>query len=569
VDYSCPEKTGDWVVQQYPQSRVVRVTGERFFNLSKARNAGARAATGKILCFLDADVKIEGRLVDWLRGEVGGNTFGVCGKVAHGYSGALACSAETFARSGGYDENFEGWGGEDEDFRETLRLLGLTPVYFSEQYLKHIEHNDQARLANYRESTIAESSQRNIRYMHDKRHKYGEIWTPADHLRNKQFDEGLSGFLVKDFNMMRSVLDFGCGLGLYLGRLFAAGVPVCIGIEPVDMGTHLPKGVRQISHNIFTGKLDKRVYDAVLCLEVAEHIPRSLHNELFDFLCDSAGEYLVFSGAVPGQGGNGHVAERPLEEWVREITRRGFGLLADRTTAGRAACSIWWFRNNLMVFRRNRRKFLHKLDAVNLSQAKIFSIYMQNIPNEAIALQRAVFEKFGYCVTQVPWVGGHGEALDHLIKKRENGIIIFCDIDAIPLCRGVFEKMIFNVNNYGGLVGVAHQANHIDAFHQYPGPECLALSVETWNRLGRPSFRETARSDVAQELCRIGDDGGVAAVLMQPTAVTEPRWPLAGGWLGLGTVYENMLYHAFESRLSCDRFIKKCREVISSQSSSI
>ena len=68
--------------------------------------------------------------------------------------------------------------------------------------------------------------------------------------------------------------------------------------------------------------LDK-LFDTVISIEVAEHIPLEQHEALFDFLVSRAGRMIVFSGARPGQGGHGHIAERPELEWREEFTKRG------------------------------------------------------------------------------------------------------------------------------------------------------------------------------------------------------------------------------------------------------
>ena len=57
VDYSCPERCGDWVEQHYPAVKVVRVPSPGgLFNISRARNCGVAVADSPWLCFVDADV---------------------------------------------------------------------------------------------------------------------------------------------------------------------------------------------------------------------------------------------------------------------------------------------------------------------------------------------------------------------------------------------------------------------------------------------------------------------------------------------------------------------------------
>src|SRR5262249_21189057 len=58
VDYSCPERSGEWVAANYPSVRVVRVEGRAEFQRAEACNLGAAAADAHWLCFTDADIQI-------------------------------------------------------------------------------------------------------------------------------------------------------------------------------------------------------------------------------------------------------------------------------------------------------------------------------------------------------------------------------------------------------------------------------------------------------------------------------------------------------------------------------
>src|SRR3954465_14003560 len=56
VDWSCPDWSGDWAAKE--GAKVVYKKGQEFFNASRARNLGARAATGRSVCFIDADCMV-------------------------------------------------------------------------------------------------------------------------------------------------------------------------------------------------------------------------------------------------------------------------------------------------------------------------------------------------------------------------------------------------------------------------------------------------------------------------------------------------------------------------------
>lgn len=67
VDYGCPDRVGDWVKAHFPDVKVVRVEGDTGFCLAKARNVGAMNTRATWLCFIDADVEIAPRWIEWLR----------------------------------------------------------------------------------------------------------------------------------------------------------------------------------------------------------------------------------------------------------------------------------------------------------------------------------------------------------------------------------------------------------------------------------------------------------------------------------------------------------------------
>lgn len=187
----------------------------------------------------------------------------------------------------------------------------------------------------------------------------GGAWTADTHktLYPNNFNNGLATFIANQF-MPQSVLEFGSGLGemaSFLAKNTRATTVDCI--EPLIMpdSALANQNLRQFTTDIFTTSLPielKKTYDLVLSIEVAEHIERWLHPKLFDFLASRAANWLIFSGARIGQGGHGHVAERPEHEWCHELISRGLIFREDLTKAARTACDQKNInhRRNVMVF---------------------------------------------------------------------------------------------------------------------------------------------------------------------------------------------------------------------------
>lgn len=191
--------------------------------------------------------------------------------------------------------------------------------------------------------------------------KNGGAWDEKTHLQlhPKNFNFGLADFIVSSIKP-KSVLEFGSGLG-FLSRHIVDTMSLsdvyCIEPNEIEGIYDNINGPKLLSLDIFNQNhpfVLNRKFDLVMSIEVAEHIPREQHNELFDFLVSHTNNWIVFSGARIGQGGHGHIAERTEEEWKSEFLKRGMLFQDELTQSIRLACDEKNInhRQNLMVFKR-------------------------------------------------------------------------------------------------------------------------------------------------------------------------------------------------------------------------
>lgn len=149
-------------------------------------------------------------------------------------------------------------------------------------------------------------------------------------------------------------IDVGCGSGEWVAVLDSLGVR-CTGID----GTHVPIDVRpalflavDLTNPTFGRELD--AVDLVVCVEVAEHLPESSADSLVEQLT-TLSSIVLFSAAIPGQGGRHHVNEQPHSYWVQRFAAAG---LTANTTFRHQFLGIEqipdWYRNNIIVFERTR-----------------------------------------------------------------------------------------------------------------------------------------------------------------------------------------------------------------------
>jgi hypothetical protein len=92
-----------------------------------------------------------------------------------------------------------------------------------------------------------------------------------------------------------------------------------------------------------------RRFDLVQSLEVAEHLPEASARDFVASLVRHA-DVVLFSAAVPGQGGEHHVNEQPPEYWRALFGEQGydcFDFLRQRLR-GRGDVKPWYRYNTLM-----------------------------------------------------------------------------------------------------------------------------------------------------------------------------------------------------------------------------
>lgn len=147
----------------------------------------------------------------------------------------------------------------------------------------------------------------------------------------------------------RSVCDLGCGPGRYVRHLRSAGI-ACDGY---DGNPNTPKLTGGICASLdLAAPIEIAQYDAVVSLEVGEHIPRSKEAIFFDNLTRCARDMIVLSWAVPHQEGDGHINCRSNSHVIRQMWRRDFQFDAEKSAMLRTHSSLMWFKRTLMVFSR-------------------------------------------------------------------------------------------------------------------------------------------------------------------------------------------------------------------------
>lgn len=200
----------------------------------------------------------------------------------------------------------------------------------------------------------------------------------------------------------------------------------------------------------------------------------------------------------------------------------------------------------------------------------INSLYFPNSNPEFINAAKSVHKHFNITVNYTEASLRHGEWMNYIMETTTADVVGFLDIDCIPLTQSAVNDMVkFAVKNKS-IAGCAQATNHIPTMtHIFVAPCCFFIYKPLWVALGKPTFAETQRSDVCEEVCYVAEQNGVRMKALYPSHFErEPQegvWRLHNyGFYGVGTTFQKQFYHLYQSRFqeNVDLFIKRCGEVI-------
>lgn len=178
---------------------------------------------------------------------------------------------------------------------------------------------------------------------------------PADFYAERQKHtahaaERLLGALPDELVRNR-VADIGCGTGTFLATALAMGTSYAFGVE----GNWVDESMLDNPQIRFEqGDLERALtgpeVDLVLSLEVAEHLSPGRAASFVADLCRMA-PAVLFSAAIPGQGGVGHRNEQWPSYWAGLFADRGYGVHdLIRPKVWTDAAIPAWYRQNTLLF---------------------------------------------------------------------------------------------------------------------------------------------------------------------------------------------------------------------------
>ena len=150
----------------------------------------------------------------------------------------------------------------------------------------------------------------------------------------------------------RSVIDVGCGIGVWLSVFREQHIEDIWGIDGdyVDRASLAIPADRFVASDLTSPPRIDRTFDLAICLEVAEHLPPASNDALVDYLTQLS-PVVVFSGSIPFQDGIGHINEQWLEYWGELFRRRNYVAVdAVRQRVWNEPTVDWWYAQNIIVY---------------------------------------------------------------------------------------------------------------------------------------------------------------------------------------------------------------------------
>ena len=182
-------------------------------------------------------------------------------------------------------------------------------------------------------------------------HEYNHDFYDYIDAGSRRSARAVAGLLLPEMKIT-SLLDIGAGHGAWAAEWIAAGVKDVKAVDgdyvTVDQ-LAIPAGNFQ-AHDLATPLDLERRYDLVQTLEVAEHLPSAKADLFVDNLI-AHGDVILFSAAVPHQGGEHHVNEQPPEYWREKFAKRGYAVF-DFVRPGLANKPdvMAWYRFNSYIY---------------------------------------------------------------------------------------------------------------------------------------------------------------------------------------------------------------------------
>jgi SAM-dependent methyltransferase len=184
--------------------------------------------------------------------------------------------------------------------------------------------------------------------------KEGRLYTPKFYSELASARQSADEILPIILELLHpaSIVDVGCGAGHWLASADELGVKDTLGVDgdwALETKLAIPRE-KFVAHDLGTPLSLRRRFDLALSLEVAEHLPASHAQPFVKTLCEAA-DNVLFSAAIPGQGGRHHVNEQWPAYWADLFQECGYqchDILRERIWNNPRVA--WYYAQNILIF---------------------------------------------------------------------------------------------------------------------------------------------------------------------------------------------------------------------------
>ena len=148
------------------------------------------------------------------------------------------------------------------------------------------------------------------------------------------------------------VIDLGCGTASWLSTFKAQGADYIRGVDNASVENAELQIPREcvLKHDLTKRFELQETFDLATCMEVAEHLPETCARQIVENLTRLA-PVVLFSAAIPHQGGTGHINEQWPEYWANLFDEFGYVPVdALREQIWENENVAYWYAQNLIFY---------------------------------------------------------------------------------------------------------------------------------------------------------------------------------------------------------------------------
>lgn len=192
--------------------------------------------------------------------------------------------------------------------------------------------------------------------------KYAHEFYKDRNAATRQAAKNILALTLELLPPIKSAVDVGCGVGTWLAEINARGIDQIQGYD----GSWVSEELLEIPSenfsecNLESPIVSERKFDLAISLEVAEHLPEECADTFVKSLVGLS-DFVLFSAAIPHQGGVNHVNEQWQSYWAEKFSEHGY------VTTDPIRPKVWSnedisipYRQNILLYVKDSR--LNELD---------------------------------------------------------------------------------------------------------------------------------------------------------------------------------------------------------------